>query len=271
MVKEAKLKNIRAQFEGLKMKEEEKIVDYLQRIDEIVNAIRGLGEYTLDEVIVKKVLRSLTSKYDTKVSCIEEAKDLKTFSMDELFGSLSTYEMRTVSGETSEREVAFNTTKKGKEVDNSAKEDDSDTIEANFVRKLKKGSGKYKGKLQFKCFSCGKIGHFATKCPYGEKGDDANQNVKSYGKEKVTKSFKPRRRNFRRESNLCTIENDATNEESVSNERCSEDEREVNLLMVREELDKEHMTSDDEEEVEAEVDLEGELVSVLEELRKVRK
>ncbi|XP_057815069.1 uncharacterized protein LOC131028748 [Cryptomeria japonica] len=95
-VKEAKLQNLRAQLESLKMKEKN-IVDYLQRVDEMVNHVRGLREYLADEVIVKKVLRSITPKYDTKVSTIEEAKDLSTFSMDDLFGSLSAYEMRTIS------------------------------------------------------------------------------------------------------------------------------------------------------------------------------
>ncbi|GLJ15945.1 hypothetical protein SUGI_0263550 [Cryptomeria japonica] len=49
-VKEAKLQTLRAQFEGLKMRDEEKIVDYLQRIDETTNTIRGLGEEVKDEV-----------------------------------------------------------------------------------------------------------------------------------------------------------------------------------------------------------------------------
>lgn len=67
------------------MTEEDKIADYFQRVDENINTIRGLGEEVRVEVIVKKVLRSLNPKYDTKVSSIEEAKDLKTFSIDELF------------------------------------------------------------------------------------------------------------------------------------------------------------------------------------------
>ena len=39
-----------------------------------------------------------------------------------------------------------------------------DDDEANFVRKLKRGQGKYKGKLPFKCFKCGRVGHFVSKC-----------------------------------------------------------------------------------------------------------
>ncbi|GLJ32923.1 hypothetical protein SUGI_0663180 [Cryptomeria japonica] len=69
-VKEAKLQALRSQLEGIKMKDEEKIADYLHRFDETVNAIRGLGEEIADEILVKKVLRSLAPKYDTKVSVI---------------------------------------------------------------------------------------------------------------------------------------------------------------------------------------------------------
>lgn len=140
------------------MKEEVNIADCLQRVDEIVSAIRGLGDDITYEVIVKKVLRSLTTRYDINLSSIEESKYLKTFSIDELFGSLSSYEMRTISGESSKREVAFNITKKGKEeVAHEEEEDDSDATVANFVRNNKKGLGKYKGKLPFKCFNCCKI------------------------------------------------------------------------------------------------------------------
>ena len=28
--------------------------------------------------------------------------------------------------------------------------------------------GRYKGKLPFKCFNCGRIGHYAKKCPFEE-------------------------------------------------------------------------------------------------------
>ena len=44
-----------------------------------------------------------------------------------------------------------------------------DDEEALFIRKLEKGTGKYKGNLPLKFFNCGTIGHFSNKCPYQEK------------------------------------------------------------------------------------------------------
>ena len=53
------------------MKEEENIVEYLLRVDAIVNAIRVLGEVIKEREVVKKVLRTLPMKYDSKVSTLE--------------------------------------------------------------------------------------------------------------------------------------------------------------------------------------------------------
>jgi len=51
------------------------------------------------------------------------------------------------------------------------------------VRKLKRGTDKYKGKFPFKCFNCGKIGHFTSKCPHrkGSYSDDEEE-VSTKGK-----------------------------------------------------------------------------------------
>ena len=52
---------------------------------------------------------------------------------------------------------------------------------------MKKGLGKYKGNMPFKCFNCGKIGHFAYKSPHKKKGqnldDEDNYPFKKYNKE----------------------------------------------------------------------------------------
>ena len=39
----------------------------------------------------------------------------------------------------------------------------SDEEEVKFVRRLEKGTGKYKVKLPFKCFNYGRVGHYALK------------------------------------------------------------------------------------------------------------
>jgi hypothetical protein len=57
--KEAKLQIFRAKFEQLKMNEDENIVAYFLRVDEVVNHIKGMGYEVNELVIVKNLLRSL--------------------------------------------------------------------------------------------------------------------------------------------------------------------------------------------------------------------
>ena len=75
------------------MKEEEDIAGYLQRVDEVVNTMRGLGEVIEESKVVEKVLRSLPTRFYSKVSAIEEIKDLDTLNTDALHGILTAYEM----------------------------------------------------------------------------------------------------------------------------------------------------------------------------------
>jgi hypothetical protein len=152
-VKQVKLQRHREEFENLKMNEKEDIATYLLKVDEVVNAIRGLGEYLHESLFVQKVLRSLLLKYDAKVSTIEETRDLTKMTMDELHGSLIAYEMRTgTESDQPNNEAAFKAIKNKKDKDN-----DLDEEIANFVRRFQKGSGRYKGKSPLKCFNCGRI------------------------------------------------------------------------------------------------------------------
>jgi len=84
------------------------------RVNEVINTIRGLREKIEDSIIVKKVLCSLPQIFDSKVSAIEEAKDLNTFNMDEMHGSLIAYEMRIGKGKSIDKEAAFKVKKKNK-------------------------------------------------------------------------------------------------------------------------------------------------------------
>ena len=111
-IKEAKLQTHQSQFEMLKMNKDENIDAYMLRVNEVVNAIRGLGEEIKEPALVKKILRSLPPRFDSKVSAIEEAKDLNVFNMDELQGSLTAYEMRIGKTKPTEKEAPFKAHKK---------------------------------------------------------------------------------------------------------------------------------------------------------------
>jgi hypothetical protein len=114
------------------MDEKEDIATYFLRVDEVVNAIRGLSEELNESLVVQKVLRSLLLKYDSKVSAIEETRDLKKMAMDELHGSLISYEMRTgTESDQLNNEEAFKSIKKTKYKDNDLDEE----IE-NFLRRF---------------------------------------------------------------------------------------------------------------------------------------
>ena len=78
----------------------------------MVNAIRGLGEKLKEKEVVSKILRTLTMRYESKFSTLEERDDLKKMIVDELHGILTAYEMRTGLNETSQKEVAFKVSSK---------------------------------------------------------------------------------------------------------------------------------------------------------------
>ncbi|MCI57188.1 gag-pol polyprotein, partial [Trifolium medium] len=60
---------------------------------EFANSFDALGEPISDEKLVSKILRSLPKRFDMKVTAIEESQDLATIQVDELIGSLQTYEL----------------------------------------------------------------------------------------------------------------------------------------------------------------------------------
>ncbi|XP_043710266.1 intracellular protein transport protein USO1-like [Telopea speciosissima] len=125
-IKEAKLQVYRAQFEGLKMLNEENIEDYMLRVNGVVKSIRGLGESLIDSVVVKKILRSLPDRLESKVSAVEEAKDLEVLSLDELHGNFTAYEMRKGKGKSVDKDAAFKSNDTSEEESEDESDDDVD-------------------------------------------------------------------------------------------------------------------------------------------------
>ena len=81
----------------------------------MVNSLKGLDEKVEESTIVPKVLRSLPDRFDSKISAIEEAKDLDTLKMDEVHKILTTYEMRKGGPSSKDAALKASKSKKGKE------------------------------------------------------------------------------------------------------------------------------------------------------------
>jgi hypothetical protein len=187
-VRESKLQTYRTQFENMKMEEEENIFEYLHRVDEVVNSIRSAGEELTYKPIMKNILRSLPMRYDAKISIIEDRLGLDTLTIDQLHGIFTAYEMRTRNYKSSKRETTFKSSKTNKRQEKKTNDGLSNISyeeTANFIKKLNKWIGKYKGKIPLICFNYGKIEHFSNKCPHPkqeESGDERtfkNQNKRN--------------------------------------------------------------------------------------------
>ena len=91
---EVKLQSLRSDFETLSMDTKETVQDYLSRASSIVNRMRSYGETITDQTVVKKILRTLNTRFDLIVPAIEESHDLSTYSFAELMSSLQNHEER---------------------------------------------------------------------------------------------------------------------------------------------------------------------------------
>eukprot|EP00253_Pinus_taeda_P033589 PITA_33589 len=166
------------------MHNDESVSNYFLRVDEIVNCIKNLGEEVKEVVVVEKVLRSLSPKFESKVSVVEEKENLRNLTMSQLHGILTAYEMRK-GGPSDRREAAFKASGKGDYYESGHLSEEDE--ESNFVKNLQRGAGRFKGKLPFKCFACGRVGHYVAKCPHKDKLDKSKEPVRWNKKQNVNK------------------------------------------------------------------------------------
>lgn len=103
------------------MSEDESFDSFYDRLNEIVNAKLNLGDKIEDTKVVRKVLRSLPKSFQAKVTVIEESKDLDAINIQELVGSLQTYELG-LSSHKNSNSLALKTI--NERADKSSEEDD---------------------------------------------------------------------------------------------------------------------------------------------------
>ena len=165
----------------MRMEEGENIGQYVTRIKEVVNGIRGVVGKIDDGIVLSNVLRILLPIYAIRFFVLQELRCIQgnDLSLEVLVGRLTTFELSNFDNYKPEKiESPFkskvslkepNETKKKKKKkyvcnDSDTDEEDVEQLEALLARRFRKGKGKFKGKLPIIFFNCNEVGHIATRC-----------------------------------------------------------------------------------------------------------
>ena len=73
--------NLIKEFEMMKMKETKTIKDYFEKLQSMASKVRLLGKDFSNEWIVQKIVFTMPEIYESKISSLEESKDLLRISL----------------------------------------------------------------------------------------------------------------------------------------------------------------------------------------------
>lgn len=186
-VKKVRLQTLRRQYELLSMEDQESAAAYFTRIRTLVNLMKTCGEKITDQLLVEKVLRTLTPRFDHIVVAIEESKDLEALKLDESQSSIEAHEQRlnerskdkaseqALQAQFSHRHDGENNkNKKGKwqpqrwkgsgaDQSSSSNPNSGDNRNKKHDDKNKLPKKKF-NKKGVQCYNCQKFGHYADEC-----------------------------------------------------------------------------------------------------------
>ncbi|XP_072084353.1 uncharacterized protein [Arachis hypogaea] len=91
-VRETRIDMLMKEYEMFNMKEEESIDQMFERFSIIINNMDAMGKSSFEETLVRKILRSLTKKWEVKSTAISERNDFIKITYDELRSKLLAYE-----------------------------------------------------------------------------------------------------------------------------------------------------------------------------------
>ena len=148
-LKRSLLNTLRREFEVLTMKPEEKIDEYFGRVMTVSNKMRSNSEDMPDSKIVEKILRTLTDQFTYVVISIEESKDTRSMSIDELQSSLAVHEQKFKKTTHEEEDQALNVRGRGR----------------GSYRGRGRGRGRAFNKAVVECYKCHNLGHYQYECP----------------------------------------------------------------------------------------------------------
>ena len=165
-VKEAKLYLLKGNFSEFTMKKDESIAEIFNRLNDIVNDLKGLGFEVLDGDFNHKFLRCLPERYDTIVTLLVRS-NVKTATPTQILGEILTHDMFKKSQDEAhggeidmkKKSVAFKAQDSKNEEESGCQEEESDEEMALFVKRFnrmmsKKNFGK-RGQSSRKKSFCG--------------------------------------------------------------------------------------------------------------------
>ncbi|GJT39166.1 retrovirus-related pol polyprotein from transposon TNT 1-94 [Tanacetum coccineum] len=143
-VKDNKIDILVQQYDQFTIPKEESIDNAFARFNTIITSLKALDESFSSKNYVRKFLRALHPKWHAKVTAIEESKDLKSLSLDELIRNLKVYEViinkdsEMVKGKREQnRSLALKAKKESSDEDSSTS-DSEDEEYAMAVKEFKK-------------------------------------------------------------------------------------------------------------------------------------
>ncbi|GAA0159622.1 transmembrane signal receptor [Lithospermum erythrorhizon] len=184
-VKKTTCNALRRDFELLEMKKSESIDQYIARVTQVSNKLRGNGEVMPDSKIVAKIMRTLTERFNYICVSIEESTNMEEISVDELQSTLTMHEQKFKRFQKEEDdqilkvEDKFGSRSRGKgrntfEIDQAFKVEDrfgssSRGRDRNAFGRSRGGGRQPFNKSAIECFKCHKFGHFQYECPLWNK------------------------------------------------------------------------------------------------------
>ncbi|KAG7537923.1 Zinc finger CCHC-type [Arabidopsis suecica] len=172
-VKEARLQTLMAEFDKLKMKNSEKIDDFVGKLSELSSKSAALGVIIEEPKLFKKFLKSLPRKrFIHIIASLEQVLDLNTKNFEDIVGRLKVYEERVFEEEDSQEEQSklmyANTENQSYQANRDYNGDFRGRGRGGRFYSRGRGRGRFNGGRDLSkvtCYRCDKMGHFASNCP----------------------------------------------------------------------------------------------------------
>jgi hypothetical protein len=176
-----------SKFEEIKMLEDETFGEFYSKMSNLRNQMVSLAKTVSDVKLICKILRSLPECFRIKVTTIEESKDLEEMKIEELVGSLQTYEL-SLPPIKKLKTIALKASKKKVKVSSGDDSEDEEKVVAmlakNFRRLMRNERFKKKFSKKMKkvpredepeeaekkdprgprCYECSGFGHIRADC-----------------------------------------------------------------------------------------------------------